>query len=132
MTNWAAEAKKALAGGYQRHNQWEEKLRRHVRNYLPRLAKELGPALDDYLIVRVAHARRQMELLLTLGASPDDARTHALAELLPTPPDEASPTPPWETSGAVDGSLAGQINYLLSRWGNKPSPPPPPRTTRPT
>jgi hypothetical protein len=132
MTNWTEQAREILKDGYQRNNQWEEKLRRHVLKYLPKLAKELGKELDSYLIVRVNHARGQMALLISQGMTPDEAQQHALSELLPTPPDETSQTPAWETLGAVDDSLQGQINYLRSLVAKRGSQNNPPTPTRPT
>ena len=115
MTNWTERAAEILkAGGYIRGNQWEDKLRRHVTQYLPKLAKELGKELDDYCIVRVNTAQEQMALMISQGMKPDEAREQALSDLLPTPPDEVNRTPPWETLGAVDDSLQAQINYLRS------------------
>jgi hypothetical protein len=129
MTDWEAQAAKILASGYVQGNQWEQKLRRHLQRSFPKLMKELGADLDGYLIVRVAHAQEQQALMLSQGMSPDDARTQALADLLPTPPAETNRPQPWETQGPVDGSLQGQINYLLSLEGKLSSPkPPPPKT----
>jgi hypothetical protein len=121
MTNWKTQMQQALAGGYVRKNQWEDRLRRHLESYLPNLTAELKKSheFEAYLAVRCDHARRQMALMMSQGMTADDARQQALADLLPTPADEVQRTPAWETLGAVDDSLQGQMNYLLSQWGSK-------------
>jgi hypothetical protein len=121
MADWKTREREILAAGnYIRKNQWEEKLRRHVEKYLPNLAKELRKTGDfeAYLVVETAAAQDNYNLMTSQGMSADDARQAALADLLPTPPDEVNRPPTWETLGVVGDSLAGQIHYLQSLYPN--------------
>jgi hypothetical protein len=117
MTDWKAKAGAAVKAGYVRGNPWESKLRRHLLKHCPALAKELGQDLEHYLVVRTADALAEAELLQTQGMTPDEAHAAALRDLLPAAEGQENRPQPWETLGAVEESLAGQIDRLRQTHG---------------
>jgi len=85
MKTWKEMAADARKAGYQPGGPWELRLRDHIKNNFPKLAKELGKDLPFYLQVTTFDATELQSRLRAEGTDPFVARELALEQLLRTP-----------------------------------------------
>jgi hypothetical protein len=115
MSTWEAKANEAIKEGYVVRNQWERMLEKHLKKFFPDLVRELANDLPAYLIVQTYDAMSMANRLEDEGTDPHTARELALADLLPTPPEDQDRPEPWELEGAI-ATMEAAAERVLERW----------------
>jgi hypothetical protein len=115
MNDWKRWAKDLMDKGHQRNVQWEIMLKNHLRRCFPDLLAELQAEriVAPYLIVKTASAMELANRLMDQGTPPDTARSLALEELLPVPPEEQDRPAEWELEGAQESMIEAARQVLL-------------------
>ena len=120
---WKTKAQQVIAEGYRPKNPWERQLLRHLTKFFPKLLLELQnlQSVNAYLIVTVSRIMDLEDRMLDQGVDPQDARTLALQELFPNPPEDEDRPANWEVESGVD-SQTGVARQLLLSGFSKPRP----------